>query len=262
MNSKLYTRDKKSLLVAIESNLDDFYEKCSNHPNFNSQNSDKINWVQSKYADWPDCIFKVNFEGSNIEAEINQVKALIREKKAPNGWTVGPLTKPPNLGSILEDYNFSNVYHQAGMALDLKSLKFTNLDSNKLEIKTVNNDRMLKQWKSIVSLVFKIKIDLELLKYLLIEKESIFYLSIYNGEPVSTLLLYLSSGVAGLHAVSTLPDYRNKGFGLAISGVALKEAYRLGYKISVLQASELGEKVYRKLGFKKHCEIFSYELQE
>jgi len=262
MNNKLYLRDKKSILVAIESNLDDFYEKCSNHPNFNSQGSDKINWVQSKYAEWPDCIFRVNFEGLNIEAEINQVKALIREKKAPNGWTVGPLTKPSNLRSILEDYNFSNVYHQAGMALSLKNLKYNNLESNKLEIKIVNNDTMLKQWAITVSLVFKIKIDLELLKYLLFEKESRFYLGFYNGKPVSTLLLYLSSEVAGLHAVSTLPDYRNKGFGLAISGVALKEAYKLGYKISVLQASELGEKVYRKFGFNKYCNIFSYELQE
>ena len=262
MNSKLHTRDKKSILFAIESNLDDFYEKCSNHPNFNSQRSDKINWVQSKYAEWPDCIFKVNFEDLNIGAEINQVKALIRENKAPNGWTVGPLTRFPNLGSILEDYNFSNVYHQAGMALSLKNLENYNLELNILEIKTVNNDRMLNQWANTVSLVFKIKIDLELLKYLLIKKESRFYLGFYNGKPVSTLLLYLSSGVAGLHAVSTLPDYRNKGFGLAISGVALKEAYKLGYKIGVLQASELGEKVYRKFGFKKYCDIFSYELQE
>ena len=54
-------RDKKSLLIAIECNLDDFYVKCSNHPNFNSQSGDKINWVKAKYADWPDCIFKVNF---------------------------------------------------------------------------------------------------------------------------------------------------------------------------------------------------------
>lgn len=262
MNSKLYTTDKKSLLSLIERNLDDFYEKCSNHPNFNSHSSDKINWIKSKYADWPNCIFNVNFEGLNIEAEILQVRALIREMKAPNGWTIGPLTKPPNLGKILEDYDFSNVYYQAGMALDLKSLDFNNLEPNKLEIKTVNNDRMLNQWKNTVSSVFKIKIDLELLKYLLIEKESRFYLGFYNGEPISSLLLYLSSGVAGLHAVSTLLEYRNKGFGLTISGVALKEAYKMGYKIGVLQASELGENVYRKLGFKKYCDIFSYELQE
>ena len=262
MNSKLYTRDKKLILIAIENNLDDFYEKCSNHPNFNSQSSDKINWVQSKFADWPDCIFRVNFENLNIKAEINRVKTLIREKKVPNGWTVGPLTKPSNLGSILEKYNFTNVYHQAGMALEIESLKLDSFESKKLEVKTVINDRMLKQWRSTVSSVFKIQIDLELLKYLLFEKESKFYLGFYNGEPVSTLLLYLSSGVAGLHAVSTLPEYRNNGFGLAISGLALKEAYKLGFKIGVLQASELGERVYRKLGFKKHCDIFTYELQE
>lgn len=252
----------KLILAAIENNLDDFYEKCSYHPNFNSQISNKINWVQSKYVDWPNCIFKVNFEELNIVAEINQVKALIKERTAPNGWTVGPLTKPSNLGNMLENFNFSNVYHQAGMALDLKNLKYNNLESIKLEIITVNNEKMLKQWNNIVSSVFKIKIDLDLLNYLLSEEKSRFYLGFYNGKPVSTLLLYLSSGVAGLHAVSTLPEYRNKGFGLTISGVALKDSYKMGYKIGVLQASELGENVYRNLGFKKYCDIFSYELQE
>ncbi|MHA2430674.1 MAG: GNAT family N-acetyltransferase [Promethearchaeota archaeon] len=262
MNNKLETTDKKSLLNAIESNLDDFYIKCSNHPNFNSQRNDKINWVQSKYADWPDCIFRVNFKDLDIETEINLIKKLIKEKMAPNAWTVGPLTKPPDLGSILESYNFSNIYHQAGMALNLYELIDKDIELENLDIKVVQNETMLQQWVNTVSVVFKIKIDLELSKYLLFEKESRFYLGFYNGKPVSTLLLYLSSGVAGLHAVSTLPDYRNKGFGLAISGVALKEAYKLGYKISVLQASELGEKVYRKFGFNKYCDIFSYELQE
>lgn len=262
MNHTLDKQDKKSLLIVIEGNLDDFYIKCSNHSNFNSFESDKINWIQAKYADWPNCIFKADFENLNIETEINRVKNLIIEKKAPNGWTIGPLTKPSDLGIILEDYNFSNVYHQAGMTLSLRDLNIRDLESNELEIKTVNNERTLQQWADIVSIVFKIKIDIELLKYLLFEKESRFYLGFYNREPVSALLLYLSSGVAGLHAVSTLPKYRNNGFGLTISSVALREAFSKGYKIGVLQASELGESVYRKIGFKKHCDIFSYELKE
>jgi len=85
-------------------------------------------------------------------------------------------------------------------------------------------------------------------------------IGIFEGEIVSALMLYLSSGVAGLHAVSTLSEYRNKGFGLTISRVALIDALRNGYKVGVLQASSLGEPVYRKLGFKKFCDILSYEL--
>ena len=73
-------------------------------------------------------------------------------------------------------------------------------------------------------------------------------------------MLYISSGVAGLHAVSTLSEYRNKGFGLTISGIALLDALQMGYKVGVLQASSLGERIYRKLGFEKYCDIISYEI--
>ncbi len=76
------------------------------------------------------------------------------------------------------------------------------------------------------------------------------------------MLLYLSSGVAGLHAVSTLTEYRNRGYGLAISRFALIDAFKMGFYIGVLQASSLGERVYKKLGFKKYCDIFSYALLE
>ncbi|MFW9820854.1 MAG: GNAT family N-acetyltransferase, partial [Candidatus Thorarchaeota archaeon] len=73
-------------------------------------------------------------------------------------------------------------------------------------------------------------------------------------------LLYLSSGVAGLHAVSTLSEFRNLGFGFTISRFALIDALKMGYNIGVLQASVLGERVYKKLGFQKYCDIFSYAL--
>ncbi|MFX0148815.1 MAG: GNAT family N-acetyltransferase [Candidatus Hodarchaeota archaeon] len=261
MNILLNTKDKKALLAAIESNLDDFYVKCSHHPNFELAQSDTINWVRAKYVDWPNCIFKVNFKNLDIDAEINQIKALIQNKEAPNAWTLGPLTEPSSLGSKLEQFGFLNVYQQAGMVLNLQDLTKLDFKSIETEIKIVDNLPMLQEWSKIVSLVFNLKVDLDLLKYLLYEKEARFYLGYYNGKPATTLLLYLSSGVGGLHAVSTLQEFRNKGLGLIISGRALKDALKLGYKVGVLQASKIGESVYRKLGFKKQCDIFSYELQ-
>ncbi|MFW9772612.1 MAG: GNAT family N-acetyltransferase [Candidatus Thorarchaeota archaeon] len=260
MNILLETSDKKVILAAIENNLDDFYVKSTNHQNFDLVSNIKINWVRAKYVDWPNCIFKANLENSNLDAEISQVKTLIANNKAPNAWTLGPLTKPYNLGSILEQSGFINVYHQAGMYLQLQDLRSMDLKSNSLDVKIVDNLVMLQQWSNLISDVFSIRIDPELLKYLLHEQEAQFYIGYHNGLPASSLLLYLSSGVAGLHAVSTLPKYRNKGFGLIISGIALKNALKQGYRIGVLQASKMGEGVYRKLGFKKQCDIFSYEL--
>ncbi|MFX1496165.1 MAG: GNAT family N-acetyltransferase [Promethearchaeota archaeon] len=261
MNVLLETKDIKVLLDAIESNLDDFYIKCTYHPDFDFMNNDKISWVRARYVDWPNCIFKVNFEGLDLNSEIIKVKTLIESSNSPNAWTLGPLSKPLNLGSKLEEVGFTKVYQQAGMVLYLQDLNNLELKSNELKVKLVDSWGMLQQWSNLVSLVFNIRIDQNLLKYLLNQTEALFYIGYSHGIPVSTLLLYLSSGVAGLHAVSTHPGYRNKGFGFLISGIALKEALKLGYKVGVLQASKMGERIYKKLRFKKQCDIFSYELQ-
>ena len=251
-----------SINFYLEKNLDDFYTKSSKHHNFTSHIENKISWVSSKKADWPKAIFRADFENLNVENEIIIVKKLIQGKQAPNGWTVGPLTKPENLGIFLEKIGFSNVYQQAGMAIDLENLKYQVSDESELIVEIIENEEHLKQWVEVVSSVFGIKVNFELMEYLLLEPEAIFYIGNLEGKPVSSLMLYLSSGVAGLHAVSTLKKYRNRGFGLAISRMALIDAFKIGYKVGVLQASALGERVYRKMGFQKYCDIISYELEE
>ncbi len=260
MSKILNKISSKTINFYIEQNLDDFYTKSSYHPNFISHLEDKISWVDTRDVDWPKCIFRADFESLNAENEITNIKRLIQEGKAPNGWTVGPLTKPDNLGMILEKNGFLNVYQQAGMAVDLKDLKKKIIDEKDLVVEIVENEESLKHWITVVSSVFGIKIDSELIKFLFLEPEVKFYIGNFKGKAVLSLLLYLSSGVAGLHAVSTLQDYRNRGFGITISKIALIDALKMGYKVGVLQASSLGERVYRKLGFKKYCDIISYEL--
>ncbi len=262
MNIILKEIISESINNYIENNLDNFYTKASHYPNFIPRIEDKISWVLAKNADWPDCIFRADFEDLNVKKEISNVKKLIRKRKAPNAWTVGPLTKPNNLGSLLENQGFSNVYHQAGMALELNDIENIKKNKNDLIIEKVNNEESLIQWSEVVSQVFGIKVDFELLKFLYLLEELHFYLGKFEGNSVSTLMLYLSSGVAGLHAVSTLPEYRSTGFGFAISRFALIKAYKMGYYIGVLQASSLGENIYRKLGFKKYCDIISYALEK
>ncbi|UCD01778.1 MAG: hypothetical protein JSV23_01785 [Promethearchaeota archaeon] len=262
MNKILNKISLKSINYYIEKNLDDFYTKSSEHSNFTSRIEDKISWVFAKSVDWPNCIFRANFKNLNKDNEINYIKELIRKGKAPNSWTVGPLTIPINLGNILEKNGFSNVYQQAGMAIELKNLKDKTIDRHDLIVEKVDNETSLKEWCEIVSLVFGLNVDFDFLRFICLQEQVQFYLGKFEGKSVSTLVLYLSSGVAGLHAVSTLLEYRNKGFGLTISRTALIDAFKIGYRVGVLQASSLGERVYRKLGFQKYCDIFSYALTE
>lgn len=70
-----------------------------------------------------------------------------------------------------------------------------------------------------------------------------------SGVTVSTSACCLEDGVAGIYCVSTIPEERRKGLGEHATAEPLRLAAKLGYRVGVLQSSEAGYPVYRKLGF-------------
>lgn len=246
----------------IEKNLDFFYIKSSDFPIFSRQINKKINWVFSSEVDWPNCIFKANLPDS-VSVEIEDMKGKILDLKAPNSWTVGPLSTPLNLGEILEKYEFKNVYHQSGMALELFDLKNSTNAPESLELQKIDDDDSLEGWMDCVSRSFgNLKISIDFVRFLKRQEKITFFIGKYENKIVSALMrVDFPQLVTGLHAVSTLPNYRGNGYALNLSKMALIDAFNKGCNIAVLQASSMGEKVYKKLGFRKYCDIYSYELE-
>ncbi|NNU80219.1 GNAT family N-acetyltransferase [Halovulum dunhuangense] len=78
-----------------------------------------------------------------------------------------------------------------------------------------------------------------------------------DGQPVATASTVVTGTVAGLYAVATLPEARGRGIAGALSLLALGLARDAGALTGVLQASDMGRPVYRRLGF---AEISDYLL--
>ena len=176
-------------------------------------------------------------------------------------WWIDP--KTPDLGKFLIRNGLTFSEGGTGMAADLNNVPDSVPNPIGLKIIPVTNLQTLKDWARTSTIGFggsSAGGDLltELLADVVFDPPWRTYLGLLNDRPVATSQLFLSAGVAGLYSVTCLPEARNRGIGAAITLAPLLEARALGYRISILQASDLGARVYRRLGFKEYGRLNEY----
>ena len=132
-----------------------------------------------------------------------------------------------------------------------------------LKIMPVEDGETLLQWIHVASIGFGVPEEFENIWYDFFV-EAVFdlpfrsYLALLNGQPVGTSQLFISAGVAGIYNVTCVPEARGQGIGAAITLAPLLDARTMGYRIGILQASQLGYKVYRRLGFQDYGKLSVY----
>ncbi|MEY2445238.1 MAG: hypothetical protein QOE00_1818 [Ilumatobacteraceae bacterium] len=70
-----------------------------------------------------------------------------------------------------------------------------------------------------------------------------------DRTPVSCSLVTITGTTAGIYNVATPPAFRGQGYGAALTWAAIAEGARRGCTHAVLQASQSGYPVYRRMGF-------------
>jgi N-acetylglutamate synthase len=75
------------------------------------------------------------------------------------------------------------------------------------------------------------------------------FIGYVDGEPVSCSLLATTGTTAGVYNVATPERHRKKGYGEAMTWAAIIEGARRGCTRAILQASDTGYPVYRRMGF-------------
>jgi len=77
------------------------------------------------------------------------------------------------------------------------------------------------------------------------------YLALVDGEPVSTAVSSLGEGGVGIFNVATPAHLRGRGYGAAVTARAAEDGFAAHAGLAWLQASPLGEPVYRRMGFRQ-----------
>jgi ribosomal protein S18 acetylase RimI-like enzyme len=180
-------------------------------------------------------------------------------------WWLEPHLKPSNWESVLSKHGFGFSNDTPGMAVDLHEMNDSTQPTDGYEIRDVKDEESMRSWAEVFvngyglpsaweSLAFDLWMQLGL------DLPMRNYLGYLNGKPVSTSTVFYGGGAAGIYCVSTLPEARGKGIGVALTLKPLQGAREMGYRVGVLQSSEMGFNVYEKLGFRHLCQIENFYL--
>jgi GNAT superfamily N-acetyltransferase len=86
------------------------------------------------------------------------------------------------------------------------------------------------------------------------------YLGFVDERPVATALRYTSHRIAGVHNVATLPEYRGRGIGEAMTWSAALGGREEGCIASALQASAMGLPVYQRMGYRHVVDYQTWDM--
>lgn len=248
---------EKSVKSAIKANWEDYHYCLGSSPNVELSVGRYLTWLMT---DLPDHFMnlvvctQLPSEGIDdlIESTLTHFRAMNIRKLS---WLAHEGVPSIEINKVLLAHGLTYKESFASeMAVDLSLLLDDLPVHSGLRIVPVVDADMLRKWIHVASIGFKISEKFEKVWHDFFT-DAIFipqfrtYLALLNGIPVGTSQLFLSEGVAGIYNVTCVPEARGQGIGSAITLAPLLKARGMGYRIGVLQASQRGYNVYRRLGF-------------
>jgi ribosomal protein S18 acetylase RimI-like enzyme len=195
---------------------------------------------------------------------IEEALTYFNSQKVPFLWWMGSATQTSDWKTCLEAHGVVCDKHIPGMAVDLSALNEVHSSPPGLIIKPVGNMETLEQWVEGAIIGYELPTGckarcIKLFASLGFDFPLRNFVGLMDGKPVAGSQLFIAEGVAGIYWVSTVPAARGQGIGTALTLAPLQEARTMGYRIGILQSSEMGLGVYRRLGFEAYCKIrFGY----
>jgi ribosomal protein S18 acetylase RimI-like enzyme len=210
-------------------------------------------------------VLKTDLQTDRVDEMITDTLARFQRRNLPFLWIVDPSSRPHDLGERLKVAGLRHGGDSPGMAVNLDSLSFDSAVPPDLTIHAVREKEDLSSWCDVVAqsfqmpgfardALFDFMARLSRLGFPDIEN----YVAKREGEVAAVSTVVYAHGVAGIYNVGTRPDMRRRGYGMAITLATLLEARNAGYRVGVLQSSEMGLNIYKRVGFEEVCTFGQY----
>jgi ribosomal protein S18 acetylase RimI-like enzyme len=256
-----------AVVQAIESNMFAYWLSLGGGDRGEIHDGPDLKWV---YTGGPalNRVFGARLDEAQVDARVADVVARFGAWRAGVAWLVGPSTRPAGLVRRLAAHGFADAGSWTGMAFDLARASCSDARPGGppgLVVREVADRQTCRSWLQIVGASFRLPggaIDTfdRVAARLGFGDRAPWrrYVGFLDGRPVSTATLFTEAGVAGVYLVATVPGARRRGLGSVLTRHVVAEARASGHRLVVLQATQAGRELYRKIGFEAYCQIGVY----
>ena len=249
-----------AIIAALEANLEEGYIRLGQALGAEFHNDPDALWFVSGIPlQVPNGVVRFRAIPERASGRIDALLGEYAQRHVPSCWLLNPSTTPANLAELLHARGFFSEF-APGMAADLHAVDFDVPLAAGLKVQLVANETAMADWLRVLVVgssfppeVERVLFDLLVRQGFHFNRDVRFFLGTLNGQPASTSMLFLGGGIAGIYCVATVPDARQRGLGTALTLAAMREGLADGYHVAGLQSSEMGLRVYQRLGFREYC---------
>ena len=197
---------------------------------------------------------------------IGEVTGYFARAGRPFSWWLCPGNQPHKLGELLAAAGLHRAETELAMAADLDASRLDAPSPAGLLIRRAQTAGGLRDFARVLAAGWSPP-DASVTRFyelaasrLLVDDAALaLYVGYLEGVAVATAEAAAGGGVVGLYNISTLPAYRRRGIGSAMTRRPLLDARARGYHTAILQATEAGARVYARLGFEPFGTITEYK---